>query len=46
MEYCMSAQMASTILGKKKHSNPQKVLCDFVNESFGLLYPCTKVNIV
>ena len=42
----MSAQMASTILGKKKHSNPQKVLCDFVNESFGLLYPCTKVNIV
>lgn len=42
----MSAEMASIILGKKKHGDPQKVLCDFVNESFGLLHPCTKVNIV
>ena len=46
MEYCMSAQLAQMILGKKKNSNPQKLLCDFVNEQFGLLYPCTKVNIV
>lgn len=46
MEYCMSAQLAQIILGKKKNGNPQKVLCDFVNEQFGLLYPCTKVNII
>lgn len=42
----MSALMAQTILGKKKHGDPQKVLCEYVNENMGLLYPCTKVNIV
>lgn len=45
-EYKMPAKFAAEVLKntkKKNKSDVQKVLCDYVNEQFVLLYPCTKV---
>lgn len=48
IEYKMPEKTANEILkmaGKKAASNPQKVLCDYVNEQCGLLYNCERVLI-
>lgn len=47
-EYNMTETMAKELIKaekKKKISDKQQFLIDTINESFGLLYPVSKVNI-
>ena len=47
-EYNMSPLMAKELLNSRKPGekkmDPHDYLCKVVNEQFGLLYPCIKVN--
>ena len=46
VEYKMSAELASIIIGKTKGTrNPQETLCEYVNTQCGLKGYCTKVII-
>jgi hypothetical protein len=41
--YKMSEIIAQDILKKHPNEDPQKVLCEYVNEQCGLLYECIQV---
>ena len=41
--YKMSEIIAKEILKKHPNEDPQKVLCEYVNEQCGLLYECVQV---
>ena len=49
IEYQMPKEMADDLLsdrkGKERKVDPQKFLCDYVNDQMGLIGRCTKVTV-